>query len=324
MFEKLNNDRRKYLEFMLVLIALVTTCLFYKMEGYKMVVLHLFYLPIVLSGFFLGRYHSGVLAMFCVISASVAAAFSLTGFASHSSVIIVAMALAVWAGTLGLTGLLVGTLSDDRAAKMKELHEAYVEIAEVLSRYLQSANPRLKARSTRIAELSQMVAVRMNLSPMQIDSTRVAALLYDIGKIEITTKIISKVVDALQDSPEDLGQDTFQGADLIHSLSVALSPDILPLLDPEGVAGDGHAGEEEQIPADIPIGAKIIRTVRAYDDLTEGGLAGPIVTPSQAVGELRGDIAAGHDREVLNALEHSVSQTTDRVAIGGILQGTQR
>ena len=317
MFGKPNNQRR-YLEIMLILIVLATIFLFYKMHGYKMVVLYLFYLPIVLSGFFLGRYHAGLLAVFCVLLASVMAIFDWTGFSAYTSPIIVGLAVSVWASTLGLTAILVGTLSDDRAVKIKELHEAYVGVIEVLSRYLQSANPHLKARSVRVAELSQMVAARMRLSPKQIDDIRVAALLYDIGKIEITTKLINKAVNTIQANPAGLGQDTFQGAELIHSLSAALSPDILPLLDPDSAIYECCTGEDEQMTADIPIGAKIIRTVRAYDDLTEGDLGGSTLAAQEAIRELRCDKVAEHDYEIVNALEYSVSQ-----ASGGFVQELQ-
>ena len=312
MFGKLNNNR-KFLEIMLILTALATTCLFYKMYGYKMVVLHLFYLPIVLSGFFLGRYHAGLLAVFCVMSASLLAFMDWNGFAAFTSPIIIGLAVTVWAGTLGLTALLVGTLSDDRTAKMKELHTAYVGVVEVLSRYLQSANPYLKARSERVAELSQRVAERMKLSPKQIDDIRVAALLYDIGKIEITTKLINKAVSTLRADPKDLGQDTFQGTELLQSLSSAISADILPLLDRDLTVCECSADEDELRPSDIPVGAKIIRTVRAYDDLTQGGLVGSVLDPHEAIKELRADKASQHDHVVMDALEHTVYRAADRL-----------
>ena len=313
------GNHRKYLELTLIFTALATVCLFYKMQGYKMVVLYLFYLPIVLSGFFLGRYHAGLLAVFCVMLASVLAVFDWTGFAAYKSPVVIGLAISVWASTLGLTALMVGTLSDDRAAKTKELREAYVGVVEVLSRYLQSANPHLKDRSLRVAELSQAVAGRIRLSPRQIDDIRVAALLSDIGKIEITTKLIDRAVNTLQADPGRLEQDTFQGTELIQSLSTALSADILPLLDPDStILYECDTGENGQMDTRTPIGAKIIRTVRAYDDLTQGTLGTPALASPEAINELRSDKAAEHDDEIVNALEHSVTQ-----ASGGLVEEPQ-
>ena len=299
--------QRTRLELILIFTALATAGLFYSMQGYKMVVLYLFYLPVVLSGFFLGRYHAGLLTVFSIMLASVLVFLDWTGFPTGSSPIVIGFTISVWASTLGLISLLVGTLSDDRAAKTKELHEAYVGVVEVLSRYLQSANPHLKDRSVRVAELSQMVAVRIKLSPKQIDNIRVAALLYDIGKIEITTRLIDRAVSTLQSNAQGLGQDTFQGSELIQSISSTLSPDILPLLAPETDAMyTYHTDEDGPTVSDIPIGAKIIRTVRTYDDLTQGILATSGLSPSDAIAELRTETTADHDYEIVSALEYAV------------------
>ena len=67
---KPRNRERLVLELMLIVVIIALTCLVYKTDGYKMVTLNLFYLPVVLSGFFLGRYTAGVLAVLGVISAS--------------------------------------------------------------------------------------------------------------------------------------------------------------------------------------------------------------------------------------------------------------
>jgi hypothetical protein len=207
---------------MLSVICVALTCTLYMMNGYKMVILNLFFLPVVLAGLFLGRYRAGILALLCVLCASVATILRLNDLTMGTSPLIIAMAVAVWGAVLGLAALLVGTLSDDRAAKLKELHEAYVGVIEVLSQYLQSANPGLCAQSTRVAELSQDLAAEMNLSPHQIDDICVASLLYDMGNIEITTRVIRKAVDNFEDQMPETTQHTFHGMDLMLSLGSVL------------------------------------------------------------------------------------------------------
>ena len=102
------------LEVFLILIAVAMTMLFHMMADYKLVVLNLFFLPVVLAGFFLGRYRAGVLAIFCVIATSFVTALNLQGFASVNSPIVIGLTVCAWGGVLGLTALLVGTLSDER------------------------------------------------------------------------------------------------------------------------------------------------------------------------------------------------------------------
>jgi HD-GYP domain-containing protein (c-di-GMP phosphodiesterase class II) len=305
---------RLVFEIMLVVVTIGMTYLLYRMGGYKMVVLNLFYLPIVLSGYFLGRTNAGILALLSVLAVTIATVLDSTGFAGFSSPVTVGLALTVWAGALGLTAILVGTLCDERAKTVEELHAAYVGVVEVLSRYLQSADPQVKARSTRIAELSQAVALEMRLSRKDMDDVRVGALLYDLGNVEITTHILSKAVHTLEAGVGRAGTYTFSGTDLVHSLGSVLSGALPLLLNQDDISREYvNRVAQGQTPG-VPIGAKIIRTVRAYDSLLFQPTAGATLTPEKAIRELRMDVASGHDPEILDALERCSRRQARSVA----------
>ena len=66
-----SNTSDRLLETMLVLITASLACVMYFMADMKIVVLNLFFLPVVLAGFFMGRYRAGVLALLSVISATI-------------------------------------------------------------------------------------------------------------------------------------------------------------------------------------------------------------------------------------------------------------
>ena len=303
----MSNEREakteRFIEISLIVITISLGCLFYMTTGYKMVVLNLFFLPVVLAGFFLGRYRAGVLAVLSVATAGAISAVDLMGFSAFTSPLIIGLAIGVWAAVLGLTSLLVGTLSDERTQKMAELHEAYVGVVEVLSRYLQSANPRLKARSDRVAELSQRVAFEMKLSPKEADDIRVAALLHDMESIEITARVIRKAMGSFEDESGDTLQATFHGTDLVQSLGAVLTG-AMPLLVNQAECGyTGISAEDAPNSAHIPVGAKIIRTVRAFVDLREGKLGQPAPSAQSATEELRRDADANHDPAIVDVLE---------------------
>ncbi|MEE9294066.1 MAG: HD domain-containing phosphohydrolase [Phycisphaerae bacterium] len=302
------KTNRRVFEVILLLIVLAMTSLLIEMEEHKMVILYLFFLPVVLSGYFLGRTTSGLLALFSAISVTIVLTTTSTGFATYSSPIIVGLAITVWAAVLGLTALLVGTLCDERAAKIVELHTAYVGVVEVLARYLQSANPRAKARSIRVAELCQAVAEKMRLSQKLTDDIRVGALLYDIGSVEITTKLINRAVGTLEAGANQGGEHTFHGRELVHSLEPILSGAVPLLVNQDDAVHDCLTDEDGVAPHDIPLGAKIIRAVRAYDALTEDNTLGSGLGPAEAVKALRKELSAHHDDDVLGALEKSVAR----------------
>ncbi len=302
MSAKLVKDRRVF-EIMLVVLTVGMTFLLYKLGGYKMVALNLYFLPIVLSGYYLGRSSAGILALFCALTVTVVVTLDSTGLAAYDSPVVVALALTTWAAVLGLTAILVGTLCDQRAETVGELEVAYVGVIEVLSRYLQSANPKFKAKSVRVAERAQHVAERLGLSRKQVDDVRVGALLYDLGKVEITTKLISKAVNSLESAPV-AGKHTFMGTDLVQSLGSVLHSALPLLVNQEEAARELLSLEDDLSPIKIPIGAKIIPAVRSFDELTEGRSDNDRLSPAAAIRELRADSLAAYDPEVLDAIEH--------------------
>lgn len=301
------RDRRVF-EVMLVVTVLGMTSLLHQMEGHKMIILNLFFLPVVLSGYFLGRSSAGTLAVFSAIVVTVVIALDSSGFASYSSPAVIGLVVTVWAAVLGLTALLIGTLCDQRTSKVEELHAAYVGVVEVLAKYLQCASARVKTRTIRCAELSQAVAETMRLSSKQIDDVRVGALLFDIGNVEITTKLITKAVDTLEAQAATDNKHTFQGMELVQSLEPVLSGAVPLLMNQDEAGHDCLATEEEKL-IDLPVGTKIIRAVRAYDELTTDESCAAPMTPGEAVKALQRDTSSKYGRDVIRALVKCVTAT---------------
>lgn len=302
-----NHKDRRIFEIMLIILAIGMTALFYRMGAYKMVVLNLFFLPIVLSGYYLGRMSAGVLALLCVLAVSITASLDSTGFAAYQTPVLMGLSLTVWGSVLGLTAILVGTLCDERSKTIEELHVAYVGVVEVLSAYLQSANPKVKARSTRVAELSQGVAETMKLPRKQIDDIRVGALLFDLGNVEITTQLLTRAVGTLEANAERsaTATHTFSGVELVHSLGSVLSGAMPLMLNQDDAFRACASADAGAATHDVPLGAKIIRATRAYDCLAFGD-SGTTYSPEEAIQELRKDISGDFDSEVLDGLSRFV------------------
>lgn len=293
----LTRSQERTLELLLILSTLGIAGLLYSLDIGKFTVLNLFFLPIVIAGFFLGRYRAGVLALLSVVVAGVIVSQDIPAFGAAMPPVLVAMAMTVWASILGLTSLLVGTLSDDRGRKAVEAHEAHVGVVEVLSRYLQTINPTLEGRAQRVSQLSEQVATRMRLSAREIDNIRVAALLMDMENVEITARVIRRAVGEV--GVDALEQRTVAGPDLVKSLGTVLQGAI-PLLAPqEGIAPIRHA--------DASTGARIISAVRAYlrmiDDPWDDGSR----TTAEIIRELQEDDEAQHHPAVLSALAETVA-----------------
>jgi hypothetical protein len=295
------NKSATFVEISLGLVCLGLVALVYKMPGYKMAVLNLFFLPVALAGFSLGRYRAGIMALFCALGTSVVASMNLDDFTWAISTPVAVLSLSVWAAVLGLSAILIGTIGDDRKRALDELHDAYVGVLEVLSQYLQGANPRAKARAACVAELAQQVAVRMKLSPGEVDDVRVASLLYDIGNVEITTKVMRRAIDTLEGEMTPAQSSTFRGFDLMISLGSVLKGAIPLLLcqNQGGAPMTASSGTSLK----MPLGAEIIRATRAYYNLVGRDSKGSGLNPAEAIQSLRNCSATSYHAAVLEALE---------------------
>jgi K+-sensing histidine kinase KdpD len=204
-------DRRaeRTLEILLVLITLALACVLYAIERSQAVVLNLFFLPVVLAAFFLGTYRAGVLALFAVIAASSVIMCDLAGFSFVQSPVSIALSMIVWGAVLGLTAILVGTLSEERTQRSAAADEAQLGLIEVLAGCLRGGE--VQARSRRLQRLAGEVARRMQLDPADMDALRRAAVLQELEHAMHHHPLVRDAVQRLQARlPEAAGEGSSQ------------------------------------------------------------------------------------------------------------------
>lgn len=294
----IDKSNEKYVECLLVLTTLGLGVILNSVEHSRIVVLNLFFLPIVLSGFFLGRYRAGILALLSAVTVTIVILADLNRFAIDNSPLVVGLSVMIWGAILGLTAILIGTLNDDRNEKMEELHEAHLGVVEVLSRYLQCADPVLQNRTQRVNHLAEQVAIRMRMTPREIDDVRIAALLMDVSNIEITARVVRKAVGDL-DRRAPYEESTFHGTELVKSLGAALTGAFpLALLQ--------NSDWEKTV--NVPVGARILRVVRRFVELTQSGLASTRLSDEEALHDLKVDCESCNDTAVINVLEEVIDK----------------
>lgn len=303
---KLKTKNELVLEICLVIVILGLSTLMIKVGSFKMVVLNLFFLPVLIGAFFLGRYRAGVLALLSFVMVTIVAAQDFAQFAAFTSPITTALAITIWGAVLGLTTIIAGTLSDERNLQMTELHEAYIGVIEVLSKYLHSVSPKHKDRPMRIAELSQRIGTKIRLSTKEIDDIRVASLLQEMDHIEITARVVRKAVGNFDDGNGKTAECTFNGADLVQSLGGVISG-ALPLLCryEDNITRSEEDASVSGVPIP-PLGAYIIRTARTYDRLVYGNSSSVTNDPVIVLAELKAGMHGTQHPAVLHALEQIV------------------
>jgi putative nucleotidyltransferase with HDIG domain len=269
----------------------------------KQPILHFYYLPVVIAAFQFGRKlavtTAGLSFLFVVI-------FAIAGPERYAEAIrspaALALSLGVWGFFLTINALLFGTLCDQRAAQIRELRDAHRGILEILAKYLQAADQYTKSHSMRVADLAEAIAGQMKLRRSEIEDIRVGALLHDIGKVEVSTRLIHKAAQLSEGERDEMAEHTFRGAELVGSLGTILE-DALPIILHHHAHYSADSKSEGLHGTDIPLGARVVAVADAYDAIITDRPYRKGRTPEEAVTAIRECAGRQFDPDVVRAFE---------------------
>ena len=263
--EKLKIYVFKHFEKILILTILLCIIAISYFVPYKIGFLNFFYLPIIAAGYSLGRRMAVLTAFLCILAVVVFLLISPSSFfTADTEKVYVIVSLTAWGSFLILTSAAIGYLYEEKEKKIKDLKAAYIGILEILSKYLESADKYTKGHSVRVSHLSEDIARVMGLSPFERENIKVAALLHDIGKTEISMDIVRKAASLTSSEKELMSSHTEKGAKII-SLVGGVLEEAVPIV----IAHHKYYFEDKDFSSSdkekIPIGAAIIAVADSYD-----------------------------------------------------------
>jgi len=149
---------------------------------------------------------------------------------------------------------------------------------------IDSADKAARSHSYRVSVISGMIARDMGLSELWVENVRIAALLHDLGKLDVGSEVLNKLSKLPSEDHENLQIRARRGPDTLEPMCGKIL-DILPsiLYHNEKFDGSGNlvmAGDE------IPLGARVIAVADAYDSLVYDSTLSKGLTPSEAKQEI--------------------------------------
>ena len=164
----------------------------------------------------------------------------------------------------------------DRAARFRA--------AASLAKAVDARDTYTGSHSTRVAELGAWIAQRLGLDQEQVELTRLAGSLHDLGKLAIPEEILRKPGPLTPPERLVLERHTQIGHRMLESLGVDPVADWV-LHHHERWDGSGYP---DRLRGDqIPLGARIIFVADAYDAMTSDRAYRGRLTPRAAVEELQ-------------------------------------
>jgi diguanylate cyclase (GGDEF)-like protein/putative nucleotidyltransferase with HDIG domain len=195
----------------------------------------------------------------------------------------------------------------DRAARFRA--------AASLARAVDARDVYTGSHSQRVADLAARTARRLGLPEEEVELTRLAASLHDLGKLAIPEEILRKPGPLTDPERMVLERHPQIGFRMLESLGVDPVADWV-LHHHERWDGSGYP---DGLPGDeIPLGARIIFVADAYDAMTSERVYRRRVDREEAIAELRRCAGSQFDPGIVNALADELGEFVEPRRIAAV------
>ena len=304
--EQLKQFILRHFEKILVAVILIVALIGTYVVEEKFIILNFYYLPVLTAGYFLGRRMGVLSSVFSILAVLICVLLFPNRFLGGKEILTRVVQLSSWGGFLILVSFTVGTLYEKNEQRVKELKNAYIGVLEILSKYLESTDRYTKGHSVRVSELATEIAIAMGLPRSEVENIRVSGLLHDIGKIEISSEILSKAAELSKEEKELMDQHTVKGAYILTAVGSVLK-EVVPIV----VAHHQYFADtfENNVGTNhIPLGARVIAVADAYDAMTTDRPYRKGMPPWEAFQEILAKTSKQFDPGVVDAFKRVVSE----------------
>jgi diguanylate cyclase (GGDEF)-like protein len=173
-------------------------------------------------------------------------------------------------------------------------------VGELLLALIQAHDETLDAHAREVARLSDAVAARLGLSVAERGLVRRTAELHDIGKLAISTKVLTNPGPLDDQEWQEIRRHTLAGEELLGFFP-SLAP-IAALVRSTHERFDGAGYPDGLESSGIPLVARIVAACDAFDAMVSDRIYGPTRTTAEACGELEASSGDQFDAAVVAAL----------------------
>ena len=228
-------------------------------------------LPTILSAYIFGRRHAVLTAFASVFIVGLVLYRSphlLNDDAASQVFLFIPgkwMEIVVWGGTLVVTAYLMGALYERQKAQMKELRQTYNGVLLILQQFI-TKDKYTQNHSYRVSVYASTIASAYGLDSERIEDVRAAALLHDIGKLDISRELLYKAASLTAEEFQEMQTHVEKGVRMLQPVGGSLRR-VLPIILAHHEKFDG-SGYNPISGHAIPLEARIIVVADAYDAMT--------------------------------------------------------
>lgn len=259
---------KKHFELFLIFLIIIGILVIAFLVYYKFAFLNFFFIPVILSGYYLGKRNGVLVGVLCVALVFLYMVFSkiIMSFKAELSVDEVITTVS-WASFLILTVAIIGRLSEQREAKIEKMRRSYMGALKIILKYLEVADEK-KPHTLRVSLLAGKIAKAAGLRTTEVENIKSAALLYEAGDLKSSLPFFEEVADFMKSDLKISETQTVDWEQVLLRATASLLRTIEPLLFGYFL----HYVKEANVPDkdlnEIPVGSSIIALADLYDKIS--------------------------------------------------------
>jgi HD-GYP domain-containing protein (c-di-GMP phosphodiesterase class II) len=172
-------------------------------------------------------------------------------------------------------------------------------VLAALSQAIESRDPYTGGHSERVSSIGQVIARRLGWQSSRLGALRIGALLHDVGKLNLDEAVLRKPGPLDDQEYSEVKRHPLAGARLIRGFE-ALRP-ALPYVLFHHERWDGHGYPTGRTREQIPLGARIVSVVDAFDAMISVRPYRPPLPVRTAIAELDRGAGTQFDPGVVRA-----------------------
>ncbi|GAB4336733.1 MAG: HD domain-containing protein [Desulfobulbaceae bacterium] len=185
------------------------------------------------------------------------------------------------------------------------LRDTFLHTSEALAEAVNSRDPYTGGHTRRVQEYALLLAERIGMDDQERESLRLAAILHDIGKIGIDDAILRKGGALDEEERNRMKEHPDIGARILAHVSEMT--DVLPGVRHHHERYDGSGYPEGLSGEKIPLAARVIAIVDAFDALTTDRPYRKRLSHGNALALLRNDAGTHFDPALLDFFAEVIS-----------------
>jgi putative nucleotidyltransferase with HDIG domain len=187
----------------------------------------------------------------------------------------------------------------------EENRELFVGSIRMLAAAIDEKDPYTRGHSGRVAKYSTLIGRELGLTPGDLDTLRISALLHDVGKIGVEDRVLKKPGALTPEEFALMKQHTVKGANIMRPVSQLKN--MLPGIELHHEHIDGRGYPYGLQGPQIPLMARIIGVADTLDAMTTNRPYQSAMDLEYAMGKIKALAGSKFDAVVVNALDAAVS-----------------